>query len=463
MKHLITAICLIFALSASALAQCGSTCTLNPPGLRYPLIDWRFVNGGALPQTHGVFMKEDTISIKVESGNRLALTPDEMEVILTSSVSWKKQLAAFNPCTGKTTTITTEGSFQGPVRMRVKKTTACFGETIILRKDKAFQGMVDMYHMDPSRFWRLWAGKIITINWTQDFVWGSYPPACSFPCVPVATDPDAGLLYDTDSKADIAVFRQNGQTNISDWFAINSSTGLSLGKRLGQFNDRPVPYDYDGDGRTDIAVWRRDTGEWIIISSLTGQTRVIQWGTSGDMPAPGDYDGDGKADLAFWHPANGMWFIKSYMTGAESTFQSSSTAGVEVAADYDGDGKTDPATWNSFNGVWVIFTNPTRVVSWGASGDLEVAADYDGDRKTDYAVWRNGLWLIKNSNTGVESSESFGTWGDQPVPRDYDGDGKADLAVFRPWTSEWFIKRSSDGAIISGLFGGEGDVPVSSK
>jgi hypothetical protein len=71
----------------------------------------------------------------------------------------------------------------------------------------------------------------------------------------------------------------------------------------GQAGDVPVPGDYDGNGTTDIAVFRN--GEWYV----KGQPPFPQiWGTSGDIPVPGDYDGDGTADIAVFR--NGEWYIK---------------------------------------------------------------------------------------------------------------------------------------------------------
>ena len=464
MRSLFTGIVLVLAVTASAWAQCSTTCTLSPPGQRFPLIDWRFVNGGNLPQIQGVYMTEDNISVKVESGDSLNLNPNEIEMVLTSSVDWKKEVVAFNPCTGRGATIFTQGSNKGPVHMRLSR-SGCVGDTVILRKEKLFQGMVDMYHFDPNRFFRLWGGKKITINWTQDgWVWNSFPPTCNFPCVPTSTDVNQGILYDTDGRADVAVWRQNFSLGTANWFARNSSTGAPVQRLFGHPGDIPVPFDYDGDGRTDMALWRPSTGEWLIINSLTGQLRTVQWGLFGDTPAPGDYDGDGKADLAVWRPSSGLLFIKGYITGAESTRPGEGISDLLAVGDYNGDHTTDFATWNPIDSIWKIFTNPTWRRWWGTNNGTPVPADFDGDGRTDFIVFKDGTWYIQlNNSSHTQSTIPWGVSGDVPVPRDFDGDGKADLTVFRPWTGEWWTLKSPENTYQVQVLGTFGDIPVPSK
>ncbi len=50
---------------SSALAACEEA-----PGLRYPTLDWRSINGGALPQAFRYRLKEDTIDVRLRRTSR---------------------------------------------------------------------------------------------------------------------------------------------------------------------------------------------------------------------------------------------------------------------------------------------------------------------------------------------------------------------------------------------------------
>ncbi len=64
-----------------------------------------------------------------------------------------------------------------------------------------------------------------------------------------------------------------------------SSDGNLLSYSLGISDvDLTVQNDYDGDGKTDVAVWRRTNGTFCILRSSDAGTTSVQWGKDGDYP-----------------------------------------------------------------------------------------------------------------------------------------------------------------------------------
>jgi hypothetical protein len=292
--------------------------------------------------------------------------------------------------------------------------------------------------------------------------------------------------FNGDGKTDFAVKRNTGggPSGQLTWFIQLNGGGLQ-GAQWGIATDTLVPEDYDGDNKTDIAVWREGAptvAVFYILQSATNTLRAELFGQTGDDPTVvGDYDGDGKADVAVYRAGanpgqQSTWYYRGSLnnpSGNVAFIPWGINGDFPAPGDYDGDGKNDFVIQRNNGGGQAAFwmsktTAGFELVAFGTPTDRIVPGDYDGDGKTDIAVFRGSggqiNWYVRPSLTGTISGAPTAVFGasatDFPAQGDYDGDGKTDVAIWRPGAPGTFWYLGSTSGALSVQFGQNLDIPV---
>lgn len=195
------------------------------------------------------------------------------------------------------------------------------------------------------------------------------------------------ILLNTDNGNFSQAFNFTAEVGISEKvyaidFDRNRSPDLLIFKEVGDnkivrlknncvFPQRSF-FDYDGDGKTDLSIFRPSNGQWWINRSSNGSTFAARFGTSSDKIVPADYTGDGKTDIALFRPSNGNWFILRSEDSSFFAFPFGANGDVPVAGDYDGDGKFDAGVFRPTNSTWFVqrSTAGTLIQQFGIAGDL---------------------------------------------------------------------------------------------
>ena len=291
--------------------------------------------------------------------------------------------------------------------------------------DYLYVGSGDYYNLanlkpDHTYYWKVMA--------RNSYAWGEYSPPRSFRQSLSLPSGD----YDGDGSSDIAIFRAS-----SGLWAIRGLTRFYFGKN----RDLPVSGDYDGDGTTEVAVFHPSSGLW----AVRYKTRFY-FGEAADLPVPADYDGDGASEAGIFRGETGLWAVR----GVTHVYYGA-LGDAPCPGDYDGDGTAEYGIFRSATGLWSV-PNAAIHIYFGQAGDWPVAADYSGVG-LQLAVFREstGLWAVKETSRWY-----LGEIGDIPIPGDYNHSSRDAGAVFRPATGLWAVRGET-----RAYFGGEDDLPVS--
>ena len=216
--------------------------------------------------------------------------------------------------------------------------------------------------------------------------------------------------------------------------------------------------DYDGDGVSDLAVYKVVGGQglWSIILSGGGAPITDRvFGDIASVPVRGDFNGDGNWDMAVFR-SNGWWYVSPDLGFTASAYPFGDANSIPAPGDYDGDGTTDIAVYQEVAGLpyyeagqWFIYSLTKGFlpsVVWGNANCVPVPADYDGDGTTDIAVYNptTGRWYVRYSSGAAPSSFLWGNLACDPLAHDVNGDGAKEFTVYHygsaiPTAADWYM------------------------
>lgn len=288
--------------------------------------------------------------------------------------------------------------------------------------------------------------------------------------VPASTSGTIGPVTSSVTPAQVADMRAHL------WYVNIHSVNLPNGEIRGQIKQANTVFDYDGDGRTDVVVFRQSGNIFYILSSLNGSLMNVPLGTgSGDnwINLTGDFDGDGRGDPVLITLAGTLanWSIFQTGTNVVRNVQwgdfSAAINDTLAPSDYDGDGIEDIAVFRRSDARWwtIRSSDNARVASiWGTLNDFPSIGDYDGDGKADLTIVRvvsgqRQWWTLFSSNGQNSGGVNWGLSATDGLfffaPIDVDGDGKQDRMVTRTVSGQkqFHILRSSDFSYLAFTWG----------
>lgn len=200
--------------------------------------------------------------------------------------------------------------------------------------------------------------------------------------------------WNGDGKADLGTF---GPQWPGDARAIEFEPGLpdAANRRHGPLGPRPKNMPPNPDEAT--------SGVRTAKRTLAGKLRkdlidhVFQYGSEGDIPVAGDWNGDGISNIGVFR--EGTWYLDTDGDGrfsaSDQVVQYGRPGDIPVVGDWNGDGTSKLGVYRQ--GQWYLDTNGNRVLDaqdatfrLGGPGDIPVVGDWNGDGTDEVGVYHPG-------------------------------------------------------------------------
>lgn len=310
---------------------------------------------------------------------------------------------------------------------------------------------------------------------------------------------DIGLYESANGRWFIAANQADMFNQINGPYTYNSwlndwGTGSGYTPLVGDFNE---------DGKSDVCVYRSQYGRWYVALNNYGTANsftqangpysesswMTDWGTGSDFaPLVGDFNGDGKTDICVYRPQYGRWYVALNNYGTQNSFTQSNGPYSEsswltdwgtgseytpLVGDFNGDGKSDIALYQAQYGRWFVafnnygtqnsftqangtYTVQSWYTDWGTgSGNVPLIGDFNNDGKSDIAYYQSqyGRWYVAYNDystynrfdvaSGTATNGSWLTdWGTGPGMTPLLGNfstGPHDIGLFDPSLGRWFV------------------------
>ena len=127
---------------------------------------------------------------------------------------------------------------------------------------------------------------------------------------------DGPVDYNGDGRSDYVVTRNTGGSSGQvTWYYNPSSGGPTVAKLWGLGSDVSISGNWDADNSDDIAVWRpgaAGVAAFYVLRSTDFTALVERFGQTGDnATVVEDYNGDNRTDFAVYRSSTGTWYYRT--------------------------------------------------------------------------------------------------------------------------------------------------------